>query len=215
MNSLGLPIPGLLRRYTAALAHQRGIKDPSSLMLLEVMWLGWSERLGKFEVTTFRNYERDFSPRRDFAGKTTFFVSPQTPPSYAPRNFGAIKDPEARATAAMRSVQRFTRDHGEALGMPPIGGPVQFWQLTRDGFCDHGLIDDLGAPEAVMPVEDLEPGFDLVHSLADAQAASGKLAAIMTGSAPVPSIAPVTAGMNRQARRAAGKAARKSGQRAA
>lgn len=174
-------LPHLLHKATRQVARERDIEDPDGLILFCAGWLGWSEAAGKCELTLFQN-DDGYAPRVGFTGMIGI---PNCSAEYLPPGFHKLPQ-EPRAAAAMRAVQRFIVDHGEALGQPPIGGSIIVTEVSRHGVSSRevGKFGDyqrtLAAIEATwerVARGGVGAGVDLVHAAADRDQAMARVLA--------------------------------------
>lgn len=216
-------LPGILRAVTIDLAYERGIDDPDQLLLFQAGWVGFNEQAGQFELTLFSNYD-GYVPRPN--GGFTLVGIPNIPPSYLPPGFSSITSPEVRAIAALRATRKFTEDHGAA----PIGGEIMLTDVRLDGvssrvvarFHDFAKSRDAVADTWQDVLTGAHAGHGAIATTADLAAGKAKFEELCKAGAPPSSSTErlarqATGGetLTRQQRRAAEKAARKAGRRAA
>jgi hypothetical protein len=118
-------LPGLIREEVAFTAGRRGV-DASATMLFAGCFVGWDEAAREFAAVLFEG--PGFAPQRV---TTPLYGSPNVPLAYLPAGFTGMT-PELRAVAAMRSIRKFTEEHGDELGLPPIGGEIVVSELAPD-----------------------------------------------------------------------------------
>jgi hypothetical protein len=203
-------LPAILRAATEDVAEERGIDDPAALMLFAAGWCGWNRRERKFELVIFENYTDGYAAQR---GENADLISiPSVPPAYVPPGFAQLASPEVRAMAGLRSIRKFTDDHGALFGAAPIGGEIVLSEISRAGVSTRvvGRFDDyaqsLDEAEETWANVAGDPaayaGFELVNPTSAQAVARAEFEKLAVGEA--------QPGMSRQQRRAAAKLARKA-----
>jgi hypothetical protein len=118
-------LPELIRDEVEFTASRRGV-EASDTMLFAGCFVGWDEAEKRFAAVLFEGPA--FAPQRVTA---TLYGTPSVPAAYLPTGFTGMT-PELRAIAAMRAIRRFSIDHGDELGLPPIGGEIILTELLPD-----------------------------------------------------------------------------------
>jgi hypothetical protein len=150
-------------------------------MLFCAGWIGWSDAAGKCDLVLFENPD-GYAPRVGYHG---LIGIPNVSAEYLPPGFQKLPQ-EPRAAATMRATQRFIKDHGEALGQPPIGGAILVTEVSRNGVSTRevGKFSDwretqeqIAATQARVATGAIGGGLDLVHHVADQDAAQARVRA--------------------------------------
>jgi hypothetical protein len=202
-------LPDIIADEVAVAARSRGV-DSGEVMLFAGALVGWDEQTKRFAMVTFDG--PDFAPQRTEA---TLIGIPNVPPDYLPAGFVGMT-PELRAIAAMRSIRRFTDEHGNDIGLPPIGGEIVLTELLPDRISTRVAARFENYPETCEAIERTrraiaaDPaayvGVDLAHRFEDRAAAERRVEAIFRAERGVPDA--VTRAERRRAERNAKRIAR-------
>lgn len=128
-------LSGILDKISVAYAKTEGIRDYTSVALLELILAGWNAAEGRMRIFQFLSYDR-YAVQAD-EGRYGLTPFPLLPAHYMPRLQGPVTD--AHLVEVIEAVGRYFIDEPEIACGARVGGEVMAIELTPEGMAQRTL----------------------------------------------------------------------------